>query len=162
MQESERNSAKRQGILPEVVVGIYVLVLGALWILDHFRPDIAASLLQVIRGRNDLEFHDHLRFRALLYYAASLCFVVLVPIILYRGFKARGPIPSKKPHLGHYLIALIAAPIGWYMYPLVAACKDCWMLNDTFYFWVTIFFFLALHIFAQAVLVGLLNLLRGK
>lgn len=162
MQESEPHSAKRQGILPEVVVGIYVLVLGGLWALDYFRPDITANLLQLIRGRNDLEFHDHLRYRALLYYAASVCFVVLAPVVLHRGIHSRGVAPSQDPHWSNYLIVMIGIPIGWYMYPKIAVCKNCWMANDAFYFWITTFFFVALQLSIYVLWVKFLKLLRRK
>lgn len=132
---------------------IYTTVLGLTTLLNLKYPLKTASFIEFFLPLNiDISQQPFIRYRMVLWLVATIVFLILVPIIGYFGIVEMNVKKFQRIHWGNFVVAIIAIPICWVFYPLIALCTTCWTGNDIFYFILTIGLFIALQTFAQAIL----------
>jgi cytochrome bd-type quinol oxidase subunit 2 len=135
------------------LVLIYVAVLGLAALLNAWYPSHTASFVHFFLPVS-AEFSEQpfIRYRILLWLVATAVFIVLVPVIGYFGVPETNLEKFQRVHWGHLVVAIVALPIGWIFYPIISLCTTCVTTNDAVYFALTVSFFLALQIFAHAII----------
>lgn len=141
----------------------YVIVLGLAALLNSNYPSHAASFVHSFLPM-DTELSDQpfIRYRMVLWLCATMVFLTLVPIIGYFGIPETNIEKFQRVHWGHLVVAIFAIPTCWIFYPLIALCATCWTSNDTLYFSLTVGFFIALQIFAHAIILKVQLFFKGK
>ena len=136
----------------------YALTLGVVAVLSSIYPVEVASIIQRVSSpKIDLSTSDSARYRIALYLSATALLVVLFPFVWRLGAKLAVQEEGKRrtPTWWQTFVVAILVPIGWIGYPFISSCTTCWASNDTFYFLLTVFFFFALQLLIEGIVLKL-------
>ncbi len=135
------------------LVLVYIVMLGLAALSSAWYPSQTASFVHFFLPMDvDISEQPFIRYRMLLWLIATMVFLVLVPVIGYFGIPETNVEKFQRVHWGHLVVAIVALPIGWIFYPIISLCTTCVTTNDAIYFALTVSFFLALQIFAHAII----------
>lgn len=145
------------------LVLVYIVILGLAALLSAWRPSQTASFVHFFLPMDmDLTTQSFIRYRMFLWLIATMVFLVLVPVIGYLGIPETNIEKFQRIHWGHLVVAIVAIPVCWIFYPLMALCTTCWTSNDAFYFALTICLFGGLQILAYAIILKMKLFLGRK
>ena len=134
----------------------YALTLGLVAVLNGIYPVEVASIIQrVTSSRVDLSTSDYARYRIALFLSATALLVVLFPFVWRLSAKFAGQNLGPTPTWGKTFVVAILVPIAWIGYPFIGLCTTCWTSNDIFYYLLTVFFFFALQMLIEVIVLKL-------
>ncbi|WP_411883960.1 hypothetical protein [Polaromonas sp. YR568] len=140
---------------------IYIVALGFAAFFNFQFPSQAAAFVDFFFPTTiNLASEDFIRYRMVLFLTATIVLLILVPLIAYFGMREFNREKFQHTHWSHFVIAVLAVPIGWIVYPFIALCAACWTGNDFFYFFLTVGCFVGFQIFIQAIVLKL-KLMKG-
>lgn len=90
-----------------------------------------------------------------LFLTATIVLLVFAPAIAYFGTREFNREKFQRTHWSHFVIEILAVPIGWIGYPFIALCTAFWTANPLIYFVLTVSCFIGFHVFIQAIVLKL-------
>jgi hypothetical protein len=143
------------------ILGIYLVALGLAVLLNmQFPSQIASFVDYFFPMKIDLTSQGFIRYRMVLFLAATIVFLVLIPIIWNFGIQGTEPEKIKRMHWRYFVLVVFMIPISWIFFPLISLCTTCWTTNDIFYFLLTVSVFIGLQISFQALALKI-NLIKA-
>jgi hypothetical protein len=146
----------------EKLLAIYAFAFIIVIIFSAYFPLESSIFLETLLPVDfDFLSSSLVRYRMSLFVVGSIIFAFFVPVVGLIGFYGADPERIKKLHWGYVVFGIPIVFILWLGYPSVALCGNCWASNDMFYFFLTLFNFLALQVSVQGIYLKIKIFVKG-
>lgn len=134
----------------------YMAVLGLAGLLNKYLPVETAKFANfMLPAQLEMVDQSFVRYRMVLFICASIALISLAPLIAYAGLRGTKVESIRRLHWIYCVLAVLMLPIGWISFPFLSLCLTCWSANDYFYFFLTMFFFMALQLVLHGIFLRL-------
>lgn len=135
------------------IILTYIISLSFATIWNEINPSQTTAFVYFFLPLdNGFTENSFVRYRMLLWITSTIVFLFLTIIIGYFGILGTDMDKFKLMPWWNPLFYIILIATGWIFYPIIFLCTDCVTSNDLVYFILTVLLFLAMQIFAQAVI----------